>query len=232
MPLTQLRLVGPWMLAAVLVALWPPTAVRAQAVVQLPTIQQFSIGTTVMVPDGGTLNLGGVSRARESSVRRGIPGLPGQAGIGRELSSATVSVRATIIDLNELDRAVLAEARDAAMPLTAAEKRVREEARYFSRHVPDVPPAPAMGKETTGGDGGESLAELRKQRAQELAGQRAQAHAYLQRAVASEREGKLGVARIYFQMAARRAEAPLKQQIEAHLRELAKPPAPLAAASR
>lgn len=93
-------------------------ASRASAqAVMLPTQEIFSVGTTVVVPDGGAMYLGGVSRAREGSVSRGVPLLGGplvqQRGYGREFSRSGASVHARIIDLDELDREVLAAARAA-----------------------------------------------------------------------------------------------------------------------
>lgn len=75
-------------------------------VIQLPTFHQFSVGTTVLVPDGGSAYLGGVDYARYGSSRRG----PFNRSSSSSVGSAGVSVHATIIDHEELDRAVLAEA--------------------------------------------------------------------------------------------------------------------------
>ena len=86
---------------------------------QLPTFQVFSVATTVVVPDRGSAYLGGVKRAAYGSNTVGVPGLskiPGAGrlftnrGIGSEVSSSGVHATATIMDLDELDRAVLAEA--------------------------------------------------------------------------------------------------------------------------
>lgn len=87
--------------------------------VQLPTFQVFSVATTVVVPDRGSAYLGGVNRASFGSNSSGVPGLspiPGlgrlftNRGIGSEVSSSGAHVAATIMDLDELDKGVLAEA--------------------------------------------------------------------------------------------------------------------------
>ena len=81
--------------------------------VQLPTQQIFSASTTVMVPDRGAITLGGVSRARESSVERGAGAFRPfkNKGIGREMSQSGLQARVWIMDLDEMDKEVLAEAR-------------------------------------------------------------------------------------------------------------------------
>jgi hypothetical protein len=93
-------------------------SVSAQ-VVQLPTFEVFTVATTVMVPDRGSMYLGGVNRAAYGSNSVGVPGLskvPGlnrlftNRGIGSEISSSGAYASAHIMDLGELDREVLAEA--------------------------------------------------------------------------------------------------------------------------
>lgn len=115
-----------------------PLAAQAQTV-QLPTQRQFSVGTTVLVPDRGTISLGSVSRARESSNRRGLFGggpLTQNRGIGRELSHSGATISATIIDLQELDRQVLAEARRQRSGSTAAiDPRRIAFAKHLTQHM-------------------------------------------------------------------------------------------------
>jgi hypothetical protein len=86
-----------------------PQSVCAQAV-QLPTFRYFSVQTTVSVPDRGGMVLGGVNSSSSGSTSRGFGPLRSRAS-GSNIGASTVSVHATIIDHNELDQAVLAEAR-------------------------------------------------------------------------------------------------------------------------
>jgi len=87
-----------------------------QVAVQLPTFNQFGVSTTVVVPDRGSMYLGGINRSSlgRSSFGQGhfSPGLLGfgNRGFGRTSSASGLSVSATIIDHNEIDRALLAEA--------------------------------------------------------------------------------------------------------------------------
>ena len=88
-------------------------------VVQLPTINVFNVNTTVSVPDGGTMLLGGVRGGSSGSISRGVPGLGslpyGSRGfrnraIGNSNFSRQASVNVTIISMREQEAAVMAEA--------------------------------------------------------------------------------------------------------------------------
>jgi general secretion pathway protein D len=74
--------------------------------VQLPTFAITSVNTTVSVPDGGTILLGGIKRLREQRIERGIPILNKvpyisrlfkNVGIGREAQSLMMMVTPRII---------------------------------------------------------------------------------------------------------------------------------------
>ena len=85
--------------------------VTQNVTVQLPTFHQFGVSTTVVVPDRGSLYLGGVNRSSLGRRQFGSP-LPGigYRGIGRSSVAGGVSISATIIDHDQIDRALLAEA--------------------------------------------------------------------------------------------------------------------------
>lgn len=79
-------------------------------VVQLPAIRQFSYSGGVMVPDHGSAYLGGNRTSSTASSSRGIPvlgRLPGSVSRSSQSSAGGVSVSATMIDLNEMDRQIL-----------------------------------------------------------------------------------------------------------------------------
>ncbi len=74
--------------------------------VQLPSFASTSVSTTVNVPDGGTIMLGGIKRLSEGRVERGTPFLSKipfvsrlfrNVGIGRESSSLMLMVTPRII---------------------------------------------------------------------------------------------------------------------------------------
>lgn len=82
------------------------TRTRSGTTVQLPTFQVISVSTTVSVPDGGTVLLGGIKRLREGRNEFGIPLLSKlpyidrlfrNVGIGRETDSLMMMVTPHII---------------------------------------------------------------------------------------------------------------------------------------
>ena len=86
-------------------------ALRSPPTVQLPTFSFASVGTTVMVPDGGAAFLGRhQSRVgRPQRVRRAGDPFPGfqNRGIGQDRSASSFWVTATIHDFDAMDQALL-----------------------------------------------------------------------------------------------------------------------------
>lgn len=82
-------------------------AVHCQGqVVQLPAVGNFSVSTTVSVPDQGTTSLGGGGASSYGAASRGAGPLASRAQGG--ISSAnSASISATIIDLAAMDEAIL-----------------------------------------------------------------------------------------------------------------------------
>jgi general secretion pathway protein D len=82
------------------------TTVRTGTTIQLPTFAFTTVSTTVSVPDGGTVLLGGIKRLREGRNEFGVPGLNKlpyinrlfkNVGIGRETQSLMLMVTPRII---------------------------------------------------------------------------------------------------------------------------------------
>jgi hypothetical protein len=195
----------------------------AQAV-QLPSFHFFTVSTTVSVPDRGAAYLGGVRRGASGRVGRGVPFLSKAPGLGRlgrndalgaSLSTGDVSVTATIIDHDELDEAVLSEARKRRGAAAAVDATPREAA--VASPVPSSAPVA-------------SVAELRRQNEVKDAAQQEEALALVAKGRQAEAAGKLNVAKIYYQMAARRADEALRRRIDQHLATL--PQEPRVAAAR
>jgi general secretion pathway protein D len=79
---------------------------RSGTTVQLPTFEVISVATTVSVPDGGTVLMGGIKRLREGRNEFGVPLLSKvpyidrlfrNVGIGRETDSLMMMVTPHII---------------------------------------------------------------------------------------------------------------------------------------
>ena len=69
--------------------------------VQLPTRQAFSLGTTVVATNQGSAYAGGIGRSYESSSSRGP--FSSTRSYGRNATQGNAQVRVSIIDLEELD---------------------------------------------------------------------------------------------------------------------------------
>src|ERR1700752_3678368 len=90
--------------AVVVSFLWGGTFLAEKAssqTVQLPTVHSFTVQTTVMVPDGGTMLLGSIGRSAMGETLRGVPllgNIPGAGrlfknrAIGQETSAGTATV--------------------------------------------------------------------------------------------------------------------------------------------
>ena len=83
-----------------------PTGNVSSTTVQLPVFANTSVQTTVSVPDGGTVLLGGIKRLAEGRTERGVPMLSKlpyisrlfkNVGIGRETNSLMMMVTPRII---------------------------------------------------------------------------------------------------------------------------------------
>lgn len=186
---------------AALFALCPALPLAAQApatTVQLPTFSVFTVSTTVSVPDGGGVFLGGVNRAADGRVERGVPGVPFRnRSIGSTRSASGMHVSATIIDHKEMDEAILAEAaaKRGGAPLVA-DKPVTL--------ASDVIAGSRGPGRDSAGSGDLSVAEIRRQQAAETGTQSAEGLAYLAKAEQAAKEGKAGLAKVYYRMAATR----------------------------
>ncbi len=130
--------------------------------VQLPTFNFTTVNTTVTIPDGGSVTLGGIDRVAEGRTERGVPILGKipflnrafkNVGIGREVSSSRMRATAKILILDELEKDVMdqaADSRAARGDRRTFEEMVRDhqalevlrqqdadlrKAEYLSRHV-------------------------------------------------------------------------------------------------
>ncbi len=190
---------------------WACGAAVAQGqVLQLPTFDYFSVRTAVMVPDSGGAFLGGIGRTTQRSRTNGLGRGPLLSNRMIESSggASLASVHATIIDHEEMDRAVRGAARRAA---PSAEER-RAAAASF-RMQPS-------GDEAGGGGSLVSVAEARRRSAERKAASKAEAENMFADGQAAETRGELGTARIFYQMAHKRAEGDLRQAIHARIAAL------------
>jgi hypothetical protein len=195
-------------------------------VVQLPTFSSFSVGTTVSVPDRGSAYLGGVSRSADGRSTFGVPGLPMRpfrnSAIGSTRSASHASVNVWIHDFEAMDRYLLGQPSSggdgvavsgdragfrSTMPATRPEVERRQ---WASR--PALPAESPAAESPIG-----SVAEERRRRAAQQSARAAEALRFFERGEAAESDGKAAVAKIYYQMAARRADGELRERLAARI---------------
>ena len=111
--------------------------------VQLPTFNFFTISTTVLVPDRGSMVIGGVNSGSSASGQSGGPLFSQRAG-GSAFGGGNVSIGVQIHDLKEMDRQMLAGAAGAKSGEAVNHWAVRvEEARKSSAGRPTMSVAEA-----------------------------------------------------------------------------------------
>jgi hypothetical protein len=214
-----------WLVLA-LVALWAFRAPAQQpTTVQLPTFSFFNTNTTVTVPDRGSVYLGGVNRAATGRNEFGAPLLPFRnRSIGMERSASSAWVSVWVHDFEAMDQYLLSQP-TAFRAAQAANSRPLVP-RVASRQPPvaSSPGAPDTwnrrpnaAQQGPAGPTAMSLAELRAKHQREEQSRSDEAQKWFERGQGAEAAGKPKVARVYYQMAARRATGPLKAQIAARL---------------
>lgn len=108
-------------------------ALAQQLVVQQPVVGSTSVATSVTVPNGGRTFLGGVFSAQSGRSRFGF-GQPGSS-LGLSRSSNSMSVGVTVIDLREMDEAILNSVPDRPEPAS----RFARHAAAISRPSSETP---------------------------------------------------------------------------------------------
>ncbi len=224
---------GSWLLVAGVASGQQPVAPVGQlpaTTVQLPSFSIFSVNTTVSVPDRGGAYLGGVSRARDSSTTRGFGPLRNR-GIGAERAAGGMAVQATIHNLDELDRATLVRAtlaeaaarRGSVDPDLAKAELIRRGVGRGIADGQDIAAAGAMPAPPA-----DSVAAIRAKNAAAAQARASEADELFAKAEAAEAAGKASVAKIYYQMAARRDTGAIKALAESRLAKLSEKPVTVA----
>jgi hypothetical protein len=192
--------------------------------VQLPSYSYFTTNGTVVVPDNGAAYLGGVNRARSGTNEFGAPlGPLGNRSIGSERSVSGTSVSVHVHDFEAMDEMILGPDFRSKSRAAAGSGDPRRTTGDPRRALGD--PRRALGDP---GRAPPSVAEIVAQRRRDQEARQVEAEGFFERGQSAEEAGKANVARIYYQMAAKRATGPLKEQIAARLSALAQTHAPLA----
>jgi hypothetical protein len=177
--------------------------------VQQPIVESFSVGTTVSVPVGGTVSLGGVGRAR--SARNTFGPLPRRGAYSRGVSSASMSAGVFIHDFEAMDAAVLNAANGSGPRPAFTKSRYSDATSYsMSRRYAAIAKYEARRS---------NLDEPRERRVGELT-PAARPTAFddvgrlLALGEAAERRGNLGVAAIHYRVAAKGGSAEAERRLE------------------
>lgn len=208
--------------------------------VQLPTFNRTTVGTTVSVPDRGTAYLGGIGRAAEGSTTRGVPVLgkfPGSnrlfqnRAIGRETGAMGMTVTSRVIHLQEEELRQTGVSRDHPTRGEAGgldeqfsvgeptDPAVAQRAAFLTRNMARHEVRAALPRPIND-NRPEPLARIQEQNEQQAAARADEVERYSAEGWRAESAGQLGVARIYYQMALRRAEGLQQAAIRARLAEL------------
>ncbi len=227
-----------WLLAAGVLLLGAARLHAQATTIQLPTFNFFTVNTTVEVPDGGSGFIGGLSSNATGQTQRGIPGLGFVPPLGNRATGATgsaggMSVTATIHDFDAMDRALLGSdfdrsghyiGGDTSAPSDPA---LRQRLARLPVMLRPLPPSTTDSSRPSqlaaDASGSQSIAAMRAQQSAEDSAQQAEAARLLEQAREVEAAGKPGVAKIYYQMAARRATGALKNEALAELQRLGTP---------
>lgn len=187
--------------ALLLTAVTQPASAQPATTVQLPSFSYFTVNTTVSVPDRGGISLAGTNRAGDAVSTRGIGPLRNRS-IASDRAANNVSVTATILDMAELD----------AQALAGAAQRGEVD--------PDAARAELLAREVKQEPAPDSVAAIRVQNAAAAVARVSEAAGYLAKAQEAEATGKKSVAKVFYQMAARRDTGAIKQVAEARLAAL------------
>ncbi len=192
--------------------------------VQLPTFNFFTVNTTVEVPDSGAGFAGGVGSGASGCSQFGIPGLGSRpftnVADGSTRSGGGVSVSAEIHDFDAMDKQLLGADFDRRTSADAlADAAAVRKLPMMLRPVIGAKPSPTSPLAIDAA-GGTSLAEMRRQQVAEDSAAQREAQRLFDQAVDLQSAGKPGVAKVFYQMASRRATGELKERAQAAVREL------------
>lgn len=160
----------------------------AQVTVQQPVVRSTSVGTTVSVPDRGRVFLGGVNSA--DSFRQNYGPIPSGTTRGSGLSGGSMSASVHILDLQEMDEAILNSVPDSAVP-------------------------PALRPRT---------ATSTSEPAREVVSSAEKAANFERMARQAEVAGKLGVAKLHWQMAAKHGSTIAAEKLKSKAIDVARAP--------
>jgi hypothetical protein len=200
-----------------------PAWAQPAVAVQLPTYSFFGINTTVSVPDRGSVYLGGVNRAQSGLNEARWPLLPfapfRNRGLSTGASAAGASASVYIHDFEAMDpywhglpSSGPALASGDGPGVAGAKRSVPQRSALLGLHsVQPQPPATASRPLVL------SPAELARQQPLAPVDPQQEAENLFALGTEAQSQGNLGAAKVFYEMAARRATGELRTQILARL---------------
>jgi hypothetical protein len=179
-----------------------------------------------MVPDGGAGFLGGINRASSGRTEYGVPGItfPGfqNRGIGQNSSAMSFWATAKIHDFDAMDQALLSSPSPDGVARTypGMSRGLPETATAIAARTVPRNPANLAGNWRVEPDAPPPVSDVAAEQANRATRQATrveEADGFFARGRQAEADGKPKVAKIYYQMAMRRATGDLKQQVQARL---------------
>jgi len=193
--------------------------------VQLPTFEFFTVNTTVSVPDGGTALLGGVNSYAAGRDSAGVPMLGKVPFAGRPFGSRSIGGSTTASNVTATARIIILEEEEAKLGLTGSPSLPSEElsaverrADFLTRNVARTSP-PVVGNPVRR-PAQPSTEEIQRRNAVASRQRAQEANYFFNKGEHASAAGKSNVAKIYYRMAATRADGELKTQALARVAAL------------
>lgn len=187
--------------------------------VQLPTTRIFSGGGSVLVPDQGSANLGGISRSASGSSTRGYGPVRSRSGSTTREASG-ISVSAYVIDFEAMERELLGEDGEAGSLATDDPQTLKAKAKADAIKNGSVRSGSGSSKAASGGL--ESVSHLKALAREEEAAHQAEIAETFAKAEAAIAEKKWGVARVHYKSLIRNEKGEVAKLAKQLLTEMEK----------
>ena len=118
--------------------------------IQQPTVTRFNVNSAVMVPDGGSMHMGGISYSGSGRTSRGVPGLSNipylsrlfrNQSIGKVSAARNQRVFVKVISLREMEEDMMGQAAlrrsltQSTLKDPNGSAKVQEKASFLSRNI-------------------------------------------------------------------------------------------------
>lgn len=241
LPLGFLRIAILWTVCTLATALDIASAQQNAVTVQLPTFRFFSVSTTVSVPDRGGAALGGIGRSALGASQFGpAPRPAGVRAFGVERQAQNAHAFVQVHDFRDLEHTLIHDAH-AANGARAAQPDIgrftvmrpgADAARDINRvaganhstgsnNASNSSGSNSLAVRTDDDTAGQrSVTDWKRLHAQQAAAQQREVLSLIERARSAAASGNRGAARVYLNMAYRKADDDLRSHVAAEVQRL------------